>query len=122
MYKTYLSLLPSDVRDSAAVVNGPTFSCQSMSGLSLLPIHFPWFVDWSSCVHRNVASEDEMTQHCVADTQNWRVSHHITSHHITSHQHTELACITSHHFTSHHTKSEHIKPRHVTSTSHHNSL
>jgi len=62
----------------------------------LLTIHFPWFVDWSSCVHRSVASEDEMTQHCDAGTQNSRVSHHITSHHITSHH------ITSHHITSQH--------------------
>jgi hypothetical protein len=69
--------------------------------LPLLPIRCPWFVVWSRCFHRNVASTDEMTQHCVIGTQDWFVSHHTTSHHITSH-------ITSHHTTSHHFTHQHF--------------
>ena len=72
--------------------------------LPLLPIRCPWFVVWSRCFHRNVASIDEMTQHCVIGTQNWFESHHTTSHHITSHNitslHTTLPHFT-HHITSH---------------------
>ena len=125
MYKTHLPLLSSDVHDSAAAVYGPTFSC--LVPLPL-PIHCRWFVVWSSCVYRSVASTDEMKQHCITGTQNSCVPHHITQH-ITSH-HTTSRHITSHNSTSHHTTAHHITPRHVTShhttthhiTSHHNTL
>lgn len=65
--------------------------------LPLLPICCPWFVVWSHCYHRNIASIAEMTQHCVTDTQNSFVSHHIISHHTTLH-----------HFLTDHTTSFHI--------------
>jgi len=82
--------------------------------LPLLPIRCAWFVVWGRCFNRNVASIDEMTQHCVTDTQKNFVSHHITSHYITSHH-------TSHHFTRHHIAS-HITSHDIKSlhtTSHH---
>jgi hypothetical protein len=113
MYKTHLPLLSSDVRDSAAVVYGPTFRCLVPP---LLPIHCHWFVVWSSCVQRSVASTDEMTQHCITCTQNSCVPHHITLHYITSHHITQH--ITSHvtppHVTSQHTTAHHITSHHIT--------
>jgi len=96
MYKTHLSSLPSYVRDSAAVVNGPTFSCPSMSGPPAT--HNPFSL---VCRLEQLCSQER----CIGrrnDTALWC-------------RHSELACITSHHITSHHITSHHI-------TSHHNTL
>jgi hypothetical protein len=98
-YNTHHPLLPSDVRDSAAVVYGPTFSCPSMSGppaapnpLSLVCSLEPLFSE-ERCIHRR-----NDTALCY--------------------RHSELVGITSHHIlhtTSLHTTSLHTKPLHNTS-------
>jgi len=99
-FKTYLPLLPPDVRDSSAVVYGPTFSCPSMSGppaapnpLSLVCSLEPLFSQ-ERCIHRRndpalCYRHSELV--CITSKN---TSHHITSHH-TSHR-------TSHHKTSQH--------------------
>ena len=89
-FKTYLPLLPPDVRDSSAVVYGPTFSCPSMSGppaapnpLSLVCSLEPLFSQ-ERCIHRRndpalCYRHSELV--CITSKN---TSHHITPH-ITSH-------------------------------------
>lgn len=96
MCKTHLSLLSSDVRKSAAVVNGPTFSCPSMYGPPPTPNPFSLV-----CRLEQLCSHERSIRR-LNDTALYLQALRTRVYHITSH----------------HTRPEHIKPRHVTLTHH----
>jgi hypothetical protein len=110
-YKAYLSLFSFDVRDSAAVVYGPTFRCPSMSGPPAAPNTLSMV-----CSLQPLFSQERYTHRWNDPVLCYRypelfcvTSHHITSHHITSHR------ISSHHTTHHHITSPKITSHHNTS-------